>query len=328
MIVILDATSPETMSDLSRLMRRSEEIRNKPYFFIDHHRRGAADIEDLPNAKGVRLEDAQSTCAILIHVMRNLGLELDPTSEEGFRIAVAAKAGIETDLIGVDKDGLAPSTRSALAYLESVIGERGEEILEKLRGLKQPLTWYRKLGEALSRIAEYDQKIAVLGLGVVDDTGMIPFVANELMATGPFKTAIVFGLVYDRIEDRIVAVDIDASGRSSQDTEVVLPDLFSEIFYITDEEGRKISKGGGRSNMLLGDYSGAGASVPLRYWRDLPTASVDDKVDLLERHAWPAEFLRLRHLISSRVGLKPDKILSAVAVPDVSQNGAGVSEGR
>jgi hypothetical protein len=253
----------------------------------------------------------------MVHILRNLGLDLNPKSEECFRLAVAAKAGIETDLIGVDSEGIAETTRDALAYLDSVIGERGEEILDKLRGLKQPLSWYKKLGEALSRVADYDQNVAVIGLGVVDDTGMIPFVANELMATGPYKTAIVFGLVYDRIEDRIVAVDIDASGRSTADTEIVLPDLFHEVFYITDEEGRKISKGGGRSNMLLGDYSGAGASVPLRYWRDLPTASADDKVQLLERHAWPAEFLRLRHLIASRVALKPEKILSAVPVPDL-----------
>jgi nanoRNase/pAp phosphatase (c-di-AMP/oligoRNAs hydrolase) len=317
LIVILDATSPETMTDLSRLMRRSDEVRQKPIFFIDHHRRGSVDVEDLPNAHGLRLEDAQATSAIMVHVLRNLGLDLNPKSEECFRIAVAAKAGIETDLIGVDRDGLADTTRDALAYLDSVIGERGEEILDKLRGLKQPLSWYKRLGDALARVNDYDQKIAVVGLGVIDDTGMIPFVANELMATGPFKTAIVFGLVYDRIEDRIVAVDLDASGRSSQDTEVVLPDLFHEIFYITDEEGRKISKGGGRSNMLLGDYSGAGASVPLRYWRDLPTASADDKVSLLERYAWPAEFLRLRHLIAQRVALKPEKILSVVPVDAV-----------
>jgi nanoRNase/pAp phosphatase (c-di-AMP/oligoRNAs hydrolase) len=323
LIMILDATSPEIMSDLSRLMRRSEEIRSKPLFFIDHHRRGSSDVEDLPNAKGLRLEDAQSTSAILVHILRNLGLELNNKSEECFRLAVAAKAGIETDLIGVDPEGIASQTKDAIEYLDSVIGERGEEILDKLRGLKQPLSWYKKLGEALARVGDYDQNIAVIGLGVIDDTGMIPFVANELMATGPFKTAIVFGLVYDRIEDRIVGVDVDASGRSTQDTEIVLPDLFHEIFYITDEEGRKISKGGGRSNMLLGDYSGAGASVPLRYWRDIPTASAEDKVHLLERHAWPAEFLRLRHLIASRVpALKPEKILSAVPVAETHQKQA------
>lgn len=327
-IVILDATSPETMSDLSRLMRRSEEIKGKPLFFIDHHRRGPVDVEDLPNAHGLRLEDAQSTAAIMVHILRNLGLELNPKSEECFRLAVAAKAGIETDLIGVDREGIAETTREALDYLDSVIGERGEEILDKLRGLKQPLSWYRKLGEALSRVNDYDQNIAVMGLGVIDDTGMIPFIANELMATGPFKTAIVFGLVVDRIEDRIVAVDVDASGRSTVDTEIVLPDLFHEIFYITDEEGRKISKGGGRSNMLLGDYSGAGASVPLRYWRDLPTGSADEKIHILERHAWPAEFLRLRHLIASRVTtLKPEKILSAVPVPDlIKGNGRSAAD--
>ena len=93
LIVILDATSPEIMTDLSRLMRRSEEIRNKTIFFIDHHRKGALDVEDLPNAKGLRLEDAQATSAIMVHILRNLGLELNSKSEEHFRLAVAAKAG-------------------------------------------------------------------------------------------------------------------------------------------------------------------------------------------------------------------------------------------
>lgn len=315
LIVILDATSPETMSDFSRMLRRSDDVRTRPIFFIDHHRRGSYDLEDLPNARGLRLENAQSTSAILVHIMRNLGLEL--TGEEGFRLAVVAKAGIETDLIGIDHEGVADTTRDALDYLNAIVGERGEEILDKLRGLKQPLSWYKKLGEALALVNSYDQNICAVGLGVLDDTGMIPFIANELMATGPFKTTIVFGIVYDRIEERIVAIDLDASGRSTQDTEIVLPDLFHEIFYITDEEGRKISKGGGRTNMLLGDYSGAGGSVPLRYWRDLPTPSAEAKIELIERHAWPTEFLRMRHLIASRAPIKPEKILSVVPVPEV-----------
>src|SRR5262249_21307720 len=123
LIVVMDATSPETMTDLSRLMRRSEEVRNRPIFFIDHHRRGPVDLEDLPNAQGLRIENAQATSAIMVHIMRNLGIDLDSKSEEGFRLAVVAKAGIETDLIGIEKDGLADSTREALEYLDSILGE-------------------------------------------------------------------------------------------------------------------------------------------------------------------------------------------------------------
>jgi hypothetical protein len=67
--------------------------------------------------------------------------------------------------------------------------------------------------------------------------------------------------------------------------------------------------------MLLGDYSGAGGSVPLRYWRDLPTKSADDKIKMLERYAWPSEFSRLRHLIAARASVKPEKILSVVPLP-------------
>lgn len=310
LIVVLDATSPEIMTDFSLLLRRSEELRNKRMLFVDHHRKGQSDIENLENAVGVRYEHGQATSAILVHVMRNLGLDLH-SSEEGFRLAVVARAGIETDLIGVDPSGYAESTLDALAYLDSVLGDRGQEILTKLSSIKHPMSWYRKLGQALAAVGKYDSTIAVAGLGVISDTGIVPFVANRLMDLGPFKTTIVFGIVYDVVEGQIVSVDLDASGRSSQDTEVVLPDLFHEIFFVTDPDGRKTPKGGGRANKLLGDYSGAGASVPLDYWRHLLTKSADEKKKVLHRLAWPAEFLRLRHLLTSRVpSLKPEAIVS------------------
>src|SRR5205085_8820803 len=133
----------------------------------------------------------------------------------------------------------------------------------------------------LAEVENYDTTIAVVGLGVIDDTGIVPFVANRLMEMIGFKTTIVFGLVYDRIEGQIISVDLDASGRSTQDTEIVLADLFHDIFFVTDPAGRKTSKGGGRTNMLLGDYSGAGASVPLDYWRQLSTKSADEKIQVL-----------------------------------------------
>ncbi|MBX3470995.1 MAG: hypothetical protein KF878_29355 [Planctomycetes bacterium] len=315
LIIILDATCPEIMTDFAHLIRRSKEVRHKPILFIDHHRKGSSDVEDLPNAVGVRAESAQATSAILVHVMRNLGLDLRGT-EEGFRLAIVARAGIETDLIGVDPQGYADSTRAALAYLDEVLGDRGREILDKLKAIKHPNTWYRKLGEALAEVENYDPTIAVAGLGVIDDTGIVPFVANRLMEMCSFKTTIVFGLVYDRIEGQIISVDLDASGRSTQDTEIVLPDLFHDIFFVTDPAGRKTSKGGGRTNMLLGDYSGAGASVPLDYWRQLSTKSADEKIHVLHQLAWPAEFLRMRHLLLSRIhSLKPEEVRSVVPVP-------------
>jgi nanoRNase/pAp phosphatase (c-di-AMP/oligoRNAs hydrolase) len=319
LIVVLDATSPEIMTDFSHILRRNKELRKKPLLFFDHHRKGETDLEDFPNARGVRYENAQATSSILLHVARNLGLDLHG-SEEGFRLAVIARAGIDTDLIGVDPEGYSESTRAALAYLDDVLGERGNEILDKLASIKHPLSWYRKLGEVLAEVEHMDSTIAVAGLGVIDDTGIVPFVANRLLEVGPFKTTIVFGLVYDRLEGQIISVDLDASGRSNQDTEIVLPDLFHEVFFVTAPDGRKTSKGGGRSNMLMGDYSGAGASVPLDYWRQLGTKSADEKIKVLERLAWPSEFLRLRHLLTSRIhSLKPEEVRSMGPVPALEE---------
>ena len=323
LIVVLDATSPEIMTDFSHLLRRSQEVRQKPIVFFDHHRKGDSDLDDLPNARGIRYEDAQATSAIMVHVLRNLGLDLRG-SDDGFKLAVIARAGMDTDLIGVDPSGYTDSTRAALAYLDEILGERGHEILKKLKAIKHPLSWYRKLGEVLSQVELFDPTIAVCGLGVIDDTGIVPFVANRLLEVGPFKTAIVFGLTYDRIEGQIVSIDLDASGRSKQDTEVVLPDLFHDIFFTTSPDGRKIPKGGGRANMLLGDYSGAGASVPLDYWRQLSTKSPDEKIALLHTLAWPAEFHRMRHLLTSRIhSLKAEEIRSVVPVPDLQARADG-----
>lgn len=315
LIVVLDATSPEIMTDFAHLIRRSKEVRGKPILFIDHHRKGPSDLEDLPDVRGVRIEEGQATSAIMIHVLRNLGLDLRG-SDEGFRLAVVARAGIETDLIGVQPAGYADSTRAALAYLDEVLGDRGREVLERLSAIKHPTSWYRKLGEALAQVESYDPTIAVCGLGVIDDSGIVPFVANRLMETGSFKTAIVFAITYDRIEGHIISVDLDASGRSHQDTEIVLPDLFQDIFFVTDQAGKKTSRGGGRSNRLLGDYSGAGASVPLDYWRQLQTKSADEKIQLLHRLAWPAELQRMRHLLTARLqALKPEEVRTVAPAP-------------
>jgi len=319
MIMVLDATCPEIMLDFQQLLKRSKQLREKPILFFDHHRKGESDLEDLPNAKGIRYENAQATTSIMVHVLLNLGLDLRG-HEEGSRLAVIAQAGIETDLIGVDPDGYSESTRAALDYLDLVLGERGHEILHKLKSIKHPLTWTKKLGQALSQVDHFDSSIAVVGLGVIDDTGIVPFVANKLLQVGPFKTTIVFGLVFERVEGQIVSVDLDASGRSSQDTEVVLPDLFHEVFFVTSPDGRKTSKGGGRANMLLGDYSGAGASVPLDYWRQLNTASADEKIEMLQKFAWPVEFYRLRTLLETRIhALKRSGVVSVDPLPGLEE---------
>tara|TARA_B100000965_G_C19554920_1_gene741754 strand:- start:255 stop:1601 length:1347 start_codon:yes stop_codon:yes gene_type:complete len=314
LIMVLDATSPEIMTDFSALLRRSPELREKQIFFVDHHRKGKSDIESLPNASGIRLEHAQATCSILLHILLNLGLDLRH-DEEAFRLAVVAQAGIQTDLIGVDPKGYADSTRVALDHLDEILGERGRGVLKKLSKIKHPLTWYRKLGQALAEVGNYDSTIAVAGLGVISDTGIVPFVANRLMELGPFKTTIVFAIVYDVLDGQIVSVDLDASGRSSQDTEIVLPDLFHDMFFVTDTDGRRTPKGGGRANKLLGDFSGAGASVPLSYWRHLTCRSVDEKLLVLQSMAWPTEFLRLRNLLTQRISsLKPEEVRSVSSV--------------
>ncbi len=317
LILVVDATSVEVMTDLNRLLQSSEDLRQKRIFFVDHHRRAAeGDLEGLENAEGIRIESAGSATAICVHLLLSLGLTLDPANEEEFKLAVAAKVGIEIDAIGQEKHELNEAAQAALHYLDAVVGEEGLNYVDKLRNLKNPVSWYVALGNALRLCEKYDQNVAVCGVGVIDDNGVLPYVANAMMDTGQFRSVIVFGIVYDTEGGTFLSTDLEASGRSQRNTEVALPDLFSEVFYWVDDAGRRISCGGGRASSVLGEHSSTGASVPLNYWLHYPTMSVEERIDVLRHFAWPAEFVRIRNLLAPKLGIKPDKILSVYPIPN------------
>ena len=59
-----------------------------------------------------------------------------------------------------------------------------------------------------------------------------------------------------------------------------------------------------------------GASVPMDYWRHIGTKSADAKIALLQNLAWPAEFMRLRQLLCTRIpALKPEEVRSVEPLP-------------
>src|SRR5436190_11503042 len=124
LILVGDCSSPEVISGLGRYLK-SDEGSSKPILFMDHHAKGEHDLEDHPNTTALRIESAQSTTSIILHVMRNLGVELDGDDEGQLRAAVVARLGIEIDLIGYEDDRVAPSVRDSLAYLDRVIGGKG-----------------------------------------------------------------------------------------------------------------------------------------------------------------------------------------------------------
>jgi hypothetical protein len=308
LILIGDCSNPEIVAGLGRYLR-SEEGADKPILFIDHHAKVENDLEDYPKVIPLRVESAQSTSSLMLHVMRNLGVELDGDDESQLRTAVVAKLGIEIDLIGIDEDKVAPSVRESIGYLEGVMGEKGDALIRKLRQIKVAQAWYVHLARAMQHLPHYSPNLAVCGLGVLDDNGILPFVANEMMRTGHFSSVMAFGIVYDQLGQRLIDIDLEASGRSRANPDIALPDLFAKVFFYTDEQGKRISRGGGRTNELLGDFAGAGASVPLKYWLDMKSFGVEKLKRLLVEHAWPIEFERIRSLLAANFEIKPDQIL-------------------
>lgn len=308
LLLVGDCSNPEIVTGIGRYLK-SDERGTKPLLFIDHHSRVENDLEDFPNVTPLRVEAAQSTSSFMLHIARNLGMELDGEDESQLRLAVATKLGIEIDLIGLDEDKIAPSVQDSQAYLDRVIGEKGQSLVKRLRQIKVPRRWYVHLAWAMRQIPKLNPNLAVCGLGVLDDNGILPFVANELMRTGYFESVMVFGIVYDQIGQRFVDIDLEASGRSRNNSETSLPELFGKIFFYTDESGRKISKGGGRANEILGDFAGAGASVPLKYWMDMKHCGVDPMKRQLLEHAWPVEFERTKAHVLAHYDVKPTQVL-------------------
>ena len=83
----------------------------------------------------------------------------------------------------------------------------------------------------------------------------------------------------------------------------------SKVFYYRDESGRRISRGGGRTNDIYGEHSGAGASIPLKYWKDMKNFGIDDQKRLLLEHAWPVEFERIKSHLLSATEIRADQIV-------------------
>src|SRR5436190_15813660 len=93
LILIGDTSNPETITGLGKYLK-SEEGQGKPVLFIDHHARVEHDLEELPSAVPLRVESAQSTTSLMVHIMRNLGVELDGDDESQMRAAVVARLGL------------------------------------------------------------------------------------------------------------------------------------------------------------------------------------------------------------------------------------------
>ncbi len=258
--MLIDTSCYENVNNFSSVLENpSYHDGKKNIFTIDHHKNGNGD-------NGIVLENAGSTVSILTSLIDRLGI---PFKDDHQGILAAAYRGLQTDT--QDLSQLNDIDQFALDYLEHHLTDASKEDIERISQLKAPFHWMSALGFATSGdVDKYDKNVAIIGLGVVPDNGIYSYVSHEMLklVTKSFyssiNTVIVFGLTYETIADKIYYVDLDASGRTENNNEIKIEELFHDLFYKNGEDGNKISYGGGRSHDILGHVGIAGASIPMQ----------------------------------------------------------------
>ena len=86
------------------------------------------------------------------------------------------------------EEKIADSVNDSLAYLNHVIGDRGDQIIKKLKQIKIAQGWYNHLASALSFMGQYSTNLAVCGLGIGFEINESP-AATRQEILGVFRIA-------------------------------------------------------------------------------------------------------------------------------------------
>ncbi|MBI4441251.1 hypothetical protein HY639_03725 [Candidatus Woesearchaeota archaeon] len=248
----LDTSSTQNSTYLPVILNHPHGS-NMAIYAIDHHEAGFEDISDLPNGKVLRVTEAQSASALMLTLLREKGVI--PTEQD---ILTALYLGIYQDTRMLQPADYSPMTREALAELDVWLTTASKDYIENIKATPCPQHWQQHLAEALAYSAH--DKCLVVGLGVIDNPGIVSYVSDGLLAAGKSDTAIVVGLTHERVGKKSY-LDLVASGRSNGKLAESLPLIFSAAFYI-EQDSRCISRGGGKINKGLASCA---ASIPLAH---------------------------------------------------------------
>lgn len=249
---------------------------------IDHHQ-----AEKRPNPGSFIYRGSSGACiSILIDFMKKLKIKLNPKDDK--EIIIASYLGLKTDTSGFYDKSMEKVDYSSKRYIDRMMGEDFKRLVYSIEHPEVPIGWSVKLGEVLSRIYEEKSGFFCRGIGLSSDTGVVPYVAEDVFRRGNFGTVVAYGLCYSSDENKCFAnLKIKASGRS-RDRDVDLGEFFSDVFYKDTATGKEYC-GSARKSTQFVTY--AGAEIPLGY----------DKATLAEIynlwHVWDG-------VIRGRVGSK------------------------
>lgn len=235
---------------------------------IDHHKERK--VTKKPN-RFFHYEHTGACSSILLNFIKKYNFKLD--KEKHKAIIMSSYLGIKVDTENFKEELMTEKDNAAKAYLESLLDKKYKEIIEKIENTPVPSSWTQKL-------EEIEAPLLYKGMGIVDDSGMIPYISNELMKTGHFKTVIIYGLVYELAEKNYTELAIRASGRSI-DESVNLNEAFGTIFHKKTTEGKKIKLGGGRKP-VGSNISVAGARMDLMEYKETDKEGLAKLYDFYE----------------------------------------------
>ncbi len=254
-VALVDVASPSKLSYF-------DLVAGKIVIDIDHH---GTEVEG-NGSKFLYRMPSGACISHLISWIAELGIPLDANADKA--LILSSYVGLKVDTSGFMDDNMSKIDREAKKYIESFISEDDQRVLRDIETPKIPLSWTKKLGEVLQTVPLQGANLFYKGLGVTDESGIIPYISDDVFKRGNFETVIIYGLCYKIDgENKYEYIKLKASSRS-KNTSINLDDVFADVFFKKTDEGKKIHRGCARKPSATFVYY-AGADIPLNEYSEL-----------------------------------------------------------
>jgi len=215
---------------------------SKKLYVLDHHKKGIEYMGNIPQSEVILREDAQSASALILHILQQ---ENKLPHEQDTLLALSL--GVYQDTILLKPHEYSSLTNNAFSQLENLLTPATKQKRDMIKQTPYPASWKQCVSRALQCPVKNDT--LVVGLGIVDNPGIISYVADHLLEAQKGSTVIVLGLAHEEIGKKKY-VDFVASGRSKGLYATQLSSLFELVFYL-EKDGQLISRGGGKITRTL-----------------------------------------------------------------------------
>lgn len=310
-ILVFDTSNFGMISGFDKLVLETEAFKEgkKPVIVIDHHidsnngkvKGESPSAYDISQVHDYRF-NAGANASVMIALLSHIGTKLDIKNPQDRAAVISAYLGIRTDTEKFNPEYISDIDGFAIETLERVLDDKSRNVIDEILKTKPPADWTENCRRAIPKAEVNREMISIAGLGAVNDSGIVPYVASELIASGKAHTSIVYAIAYEELNGKIEYISLLASGRTHRNDIIDLPRLFGEAFVTLNKDGVKVSKGGGRPS-ADGLCAMAGAEIPLQEFRKLSSEE-------LQKTIWPRYSGAVLESIFDRLPATEDKYIS------------------